>query len=166
MSETMTAGDLGLAQEDFDRMPEGVRETLRKSKKLEREAAERDVREASLAREVALLRAGIPDSPIGKMFAAGYQGDSTPEAIKTAWEELGVADGGTGSPAATAEDAARAEELEAQRRLAGVGAGAGTGNDGAIPLEDAINSAKSEDEVMRLVGAAPPEAKIVPPLIQ
>ena len=163
MSDQMTAGELGIDQEEFERMPDGVRSTLRKTKQLEREAAEREIREAAQAREIALLRAGIPvDTPVGEMFADGYKGEITPEAIKAKWTELGLGESTPPPPGSPGEPTV--EELERQRQLAGVGAGGETGS--GPKLEDAINSAQSEEEVMRLVGAAPDAAGIRAPVIQ
>ncbi len=167
MSDTMTAGDLGLPQEEFDRMQEGVRERLRKTAKLEREAAERDARDAATARENALLRAGIPiDTPVGEMFARGYDGDVNPDAMKAKWNEMGLAAGGgtTEPPGGTGTGEPTDAELERHRQLAGVGSGGET--DVGIKFEDALAAAKDEDEVMRLVGAAPEAAGIRAPVIQ
>jgi hypothetical protein len=53
-------------------------------------AAEKQKREV-LERQMAFMQAGVDlDSPLGKMFAKGYEGDLTVDAIRTAGSEVGV----------------------------------------------------------------------------
>lgn len=161
MSDTMTAGDLGLTQEEHDRMPEGVRDQLRKAKKMERELADRDARDAATAKEIALLRARIPiDTPVGQMFADGYKDEISAEAMKAKWDELGL--GEPKAPGATGAGPTE-EELTEQRRLAGVGAGGET--TGTVKFEDALRAAATESDVMALVNQAPPEARVTTPAV-
>lgn len=80
----------------------------------------------SLARENAMLRAGVDlESPVGKLFAKGYDGELDVEAVKAEWSTLG----GTPAPAAPGvivpgqepapvNDGPTAAELE-QQRLSG-----------------------------------------------
>lgn len=166
MSDTMTAESLGITQEDFDRMPPGLREKARKADKLEHELAERDAQAASMAKENALLKAGIPlDTPFGEMFADGYKGEIDPEAMKAKWLEVSPQGGpGTLTPPAGTQDDASEAELERLRQLADAGAGGEGG--GAKKFEDALAAAKNEDEVMRLVGSAPTAAGVCAPVIQ
>jgi len=59
-----------------------LRDAAEDGKKARREADE-------AKRELAFLRAGVDlDSPLGKMFVKGYDGDLEPEAIKTAYAEI------------------------------------------------------------------------------
>lgn len=52
------------------------------------EAKESTAQVEALRKETAMLRAGVPDTKVGKMFAQSYNGEATPEAIKAAWAEL------------------------------------------------------------------------------
>jgi hypothetical protein len=63
-------------------------------KKLERDIQERDkqLAEATAAqRELAFLKAGVPaDDPMTKYFVKGYDGEISPDAIRTAAQEAGL----------------------------------------------------------------------------
>lgn len=66
----------------------------------------------ALQRENVLLKAGVNlDSPIGKLFATGYGGELTPEAVTTAWAE--VAPAAAIPPVVPAADATPAPPAEA-----------------------------------------------------
>lgn len=82
-----------------------------------------------IQRENAALRAGIDiESNIGQLFVNSYSGETTPDAMKTAWDALGV------TPAAPPQSSTEPptgesgtepptpEELDMQRRRGAVGA--------------------------------------------
>ena len=111
-----------------------------------------------LEREIAFTKAGVPDDTLGTVFRKGWDGDTTPEAIKAAWDEIAPAppaappsepDGGV--------DPQLQAELDAQQRIAQVGASGEPGS-GEQTYEDAIRSAKSEAEVLALIRQAPATA--------
>jgi hypothetical protein len=98
--------------------PAQLREAYNRSQarvtELEAQAAET----TRLRTEASALRAGIDvDSPIGQLFLNSYTGDATPEAIKTAFDALGVPTGQTPPepPPAPTNDGPTPEEIEQQR---------------------------------------------------
>jgi len=112
-----------------------------------------------LQREIAFTKAGVPDDTLGTVFRKGWDGETTPEAIKAAWEEIAPA-----PPASPAEPVADSgvdpqlqDELAAQQRIAQVGSSGEPGS-GEQTFEDAIRSAKSEAEVLALIRQAPATA--------
>lgn len=67
-------------------------------------------------KELALVKAGIDTStPLGKLFADGYKGDLTVEAVKASWAALGTQGEEPGEPgtASTEEELAQQREREA-----------------------------------------------------
>lgn len=112
------------SNEDFDAETEQQQpESPRKNdwrRRLEQEAEEgrRAKEEAAQARrELAFIKAGIDlDSPTGKLFAKGYDGDVSIEAVKAAAVEYGVL--------TPERPAVPAEELQAHERFTQAAAGA------------------------------------------
>lgn len=100
---------------------------------------------ASLKRELAFARAGLPDDPKTTYFIKGYEGELTAEAIRTAAQEAGFLEAPKApEPAAT--------ERAAHERLADATAGATN----APPQNFAadIAQAKTPAEVMAIVQRA------------
>lgn len=95
-----------------------VREAWKREQKA-RKAAETTAAETpNLARENAMLRAGVDlDTPLGQLFADGYKGELDKDAIKAAFGNLGVSptSGETNEPDPNA-DQPSAEELARQQR--------------------------------------------------
>jgi hypothetical protein len=155
-----TDEELGLDPQQMEGLDPNIRAELRKSRQLAKDLHAAEVAKGIAERDATFVRAGIPDSPLGQMFAKGYDGDPTDvAAVKAAFDALGVAGGQT--PPASEDpgqnDAGPTDaELESQRRIAT--AGAAGDNDGSIRYEDAIHAAKSEDDVMALLAAAPSSA--------
>lgn len=121
--------------------------TLKRSdvRRWEKAGQERDkaVAEAAAAkRELAILRAGLPDTPMAKYFAKGYDGDLDVDSIREAAVEAGIL---TGSPTQQAQTAAS---------LAGhtqaVAAQTGAGVPGGEDLMAKLRTAKNADEVRAL----------------
>lgn len=176
-----TDEELGLDPATMDTLDPNIRAELRNSRKLLRQQ-EADLeaateRAAQAEREAAFAKAGIPDTPLGQMFAKGYDGDaSDPAAIKAAFDALGGT--GTPPPAATppageptppappqtGAEAALEQELAEQRRVAQVSATGQT--DGSVDLGDALRSATNEAELLAIVAAAPADAGIIPVRIE
>lgn len=72
------------AAEEADNLAD-LRRAAKDGSKAKREAD-------ALKRELALTKAGIDtDSAIGKLFAKGYEGELTADAVKTAWAEVNPA---------------------------------------------------------------------------
>lgn len=151
MSDTFTGDD--------DQQDDGVRDpNIRKAiSDANQRASAAEGRAAELEREMAFTKATVPDNPLGSVFRKGYDGDVTPEAIKAAWEEIAPPPAGDRPAQDDGVDAQLQAELDAQRRLAGVGQ-AGDAGTGEVTFEDAIRSAKSESEVLALVRQAPADA--------
>lgn len=70
-----------------------------------------------LRREMAFTKAGIPDSPTGKLFREAYKGDPEVEAVRKSASEYGVIE------ASQVPD----DELDAADRVAALGHGGGAG---------------------------------------
>lgn len=85
-----------------------LRQLREKAKKHDTVAAERD----AARRELAFLRAGVPDNKTGALFMKAYDGDPEPEAVRAALAEYGLID--LDVPA---------DELDAMERLEQVAAG-------------------------------------------
>lgn len=144
--------------EELDLEQEGLDPNIRKAlRKLEKDNHDLAVKAAIAERDAAFVRAGIPDTPIGQLFAKSYEGDSNPEAVKEAFDALGLSVAPPASEDPPPPDpGVTDQELDAQRRIAS--AGAAGDNDGSVKFEDAIKSAKTETDVMSLLDAAPPTA--------
>lgn len=87
-------------------------------------AAELETQQEQLARENAMLRARVDlDSPVGQLFARGYEGEASTDAVRAAWEALGVTTpaapageaGGAPPAGQPADDGPTAEEQAAQQ---------------------------------------------------
>lgn len=128
---------------DDDQGEHEVRMTRKDIRALERRAkAGTEAQAEALAsrRELALLRAGIPDTGVGKLFAKAYDGDLDPEAIKEAAAEYGILQ--------DAKPSVPADELAAHRRMADASAGAGNASQADIGAE--LAAAKTQEEVMAI----------------
>lgn len=140
-------------------IPEGldphIRDELRKSRTLARDNTALTEQLAAAQRSEAFAKAGIPESPLNAVLAQSYTGENDPAAIKAYFEGLGVS---AEAPAAPVPDpnAPTEAELAAQRAVSQLGGQGAT--DGSIPLEVAMKNAKSVDELMAIVAAAPETA--------
>lgn len=151
---------------DQDSLDPNIRKALRK---LEKDNHDLALKAAIAERDAAFVRAGIPDTPIGQLFAKSYEGESDPAAVKAAYDALGLTEAPASEDLPPEPSGPTDQELDAQRRIAS--AGAAGDNDGSIRYEDAIGSAKDVGEVMALLEAAPPSAvdfagrRVVSPII-
>lgn len=136
----------GQEQEEQETQERTVTLARRQIKVLEQKAKgfdEATAKAATLERELAFARAGLPDDPKTAYFIKGYEGDLTAEAIRTAAQTAGFME----TPAA----APSAPERAAHERMADAAAGA------QVPPQDfaaEIAQAKSPAEVMAIVKRA------------
>lgn len=106
-----------------DQLRDGYRRATRRAAELETQLADLP----RLARENAAMRAGIDvESNIGQLFVNSYTGETTPEAMKTAWDALGVTPAAppqesTEPPTGDEGTSPTPEELDMQRRRSAVG---------------------------------------------
>jgi hypothetical protein len=88
---------------------------LRKLKEQRREGEKAIAERDALARELSFVKAGVdPAHPAAAIFARGYDGDPTPEAVKEAWAAMTGVTGDAGGPPPSADELAalgRADEL-------------------------------------------------------
>ena len=157
-----TDEELGLETEVVESLDPNLRDEIRKSRSRLREANEWRARAEAAERQIAVREVGIdPNTPVGKMFLKGYEGDWTPEAIKTQAEQIpGLlpTESGTG----TSQDDQAEAELAAQRRMAGAAQATGAGGpDLQSQFFADLSQAKSQDEVMALIDQADPSLGVV-----
>ncbi len=128
----------------------------RRTQKAEDEAEAERVAAIADRRELAFLKAGLSaedlESPVGKLFARTYDGELTPEALKSAAAELGLME-----PTGTATDEEKGATEERRDLAAGANAPDGTEASTVDPRDEAVNIAKtaledgaSENEALSL----------------
>lgn len=108
---------------DDDGAPQRMAQIPRKVvRRLEKEAAEAESLRAEneqLKRERSFVQAGIPlEDKRAAYFIAGYQGEQTPEAIRSEWNE---SFGNTGTAGNAAIDQELRQQAQAQQLVSGVG---------------------------------------------
>jgi hypothetical protein len=115
-------GDNGGGEDTIAEIRAAQKRAEKRARDAEAAAAETD----SLRRELAFAKANVDtESPVGKLFVKGYDGEITQEAIEAAWGELNpsgsaggttppppTAESGTGTPEAPQDELAR---LRAER---------------------------------------------------
>lgn len=149
MTDEPTAEDLGLSQDQHQALDPNIRKQLGRARAAEKERDEALERAQAAERELALARAGIPDSPMGKFFAESYAGELSSEAIRAKATELGLLGADQGAPAGAAQpDPA---DLEAQRRLAQAGGQPPPVPDKAAEFMQAVRAGKSQAEVLAAI---------------
>ena len=88
---------------------------LRQLKTARREGEKARVERDALARELAFVKAGVdPSHPAAAIFARGYDGDPTPDAVKEAWSTITGSTGHAGGQPPSSDEMAalgRADEL-------------------------------------------------------
>jgi hypothetical protein len=130
-------------EEDDSPVVQLRRNQIRSLESKAKKADELEAQVAELQRRAVLSEAGVPDTPIGKLFKDAYKGDLTTEAVKAAMVEYGIASG---------TEAVSAAEQAAHQRIASADSGQGP-SDGAIDAADALRNAKSEQEVLAILDA-------------
>ncbi len=156
----MADDELDLDSEEGQVLDPNIRRELRDGRK---HRAQQEAELAAARRDLAFARVGVDDStPLGKMFVRGYDGDITTEAIRAAAEEIP----GLLAPPKPDPNAMSAEEIEAQRRMAGASGGAGVGGPDLRTAWEAEFRAKAAqpgttiDDLMALVDQADPSLGI------
>jgi len=119
--------------DDDNVLDPNIREQLRNSKKIAKEAAEAQAKLNELQKELAFTKAGIPEDGVGALLRKAYDGEVTPEAIRAAASQYGI----TGSVSQVSE--VPNSELESMRRVNGAAV-----NAGGTPPVDAGNSFLAE----------------------
>jgi hypothetical protein len=146
--------------QELDKLKPGIRTALNGFGEQVVRANQAETQVANLQRELAVERAGIPDTPMRELFLKAYEGPAEAEAIKAEAEKYGLFNAPT-------SNGVPVQELEANRRMVQASAGA------SVPaaqedLEVALRNAKSPADVLRIVAMAErtnPEAGVVlPPL--
>lgn len=132
-------------------------------------AREAQAEAAALRQELAFSKVGIDvATPLGKMFAAGYDGDMSVDAVQKAWSDLGGVKDDGGEPSEP-DPTISTDEVELTRRREALANGS-RGDDGNEPDpdpragaiqagHDALAAGRSRDEAMattfsELAGAA------------
>ena len=127
-------------------LPPDVQALLRQGRKAQRDLEAANAAVEAKDREVAVERAGIPESPMRDFFLQNYQGPTDPEAIKAEAEKLGL----FGTSAAPAASGPTEQEMAAQRQILNATGGAPAAS-GDIDLGVAFRNTKSSAEVMAIV---------------
>jgi hypothetical protein len=129
-----------------------VRARMRQLEK-ELKAKEQALAEAdAIRRENAFMKAGIPmDNPMAKYFVKGYDGEISPDAIRTAAEEAQLIEKAAVNAQAKTEADAWNRITRAQR--------AGESSDPVVDWNTKLNQARSEQEVMQILAQARQEAQ-------
>jgi hypothetical protein len=159
-----------MPEDEIDPEQEGldpnIREALRGRNQIARDKEAAEQKAAALERELAFAKAGVPDTPLTSTLAKSYDGENDPASVKAYFEGLGVDLTAGAAPQQTppAPQGATEDEIAHQRQIAQVGAGADLGGD--VDYAEALSSAKSVDEVQRLLAAAPPEARVTNKIIE
>lgn len=108
--------DIPEQNDQVDNTPAGLRAAYERSQTRVAELEAGQAETARLRTEASALRAGIDvDSPIGQLFLNSYNGDATPEAIRTAYDALGIPSAPSNEPPPPTNDGPSAQELEQQR---------------------------------------------------
>jgi ribosomal protein L12E/L44/L45/RPP1/RPP2 len=106
----------------------------------------------AIKRENAFMKAGIPmDDPMAKYFVKGYDGEITPEAIRSAAEEAQLI-------AKAAENAQAKSEADAWSRLTRAQR-AGETSEPVADWNTKLNQARNEQEVMQILAQLRQEAQ-------
>ena len=130
-----------------------IRQNAQLTADLEAERATR----TSLERRAAFAEAGLADVPHRELFEKSYEGEMTAEAIRAEAEKYGLT-GTQTPPPPPVEDRSG---LDALRRVAAASNGAPAG--APMLLEDAMDRARSPQELDAIIANAPPEAGIALP---
>ena len=105
-----------------------------------------------IKRENAFIKAGIPmDNPMAKYFVKGYDGEISPDAIRTAAEEAQLIQKAAENAQAKTEADAWSRITRAQR--------AGETSEPVVDWNTKLNQARSEQEVMQVLAQIRQEAQ-------
>lgn len=133
-----------------------IRAEIRKAKEYRKQAVEAAAERDAALKDLAFIKAGIPEAGPGALLRKAYDGEMNAEAIRKAAEEYGILVEGNASSATDPI----LNELERHRSIAGA---TGTGNSGPSPEDEflaALGNAQSENEVMALINSTGAESGI------
>lgn len=144
MQEEQDFYDEETGQQTMGKNP--LRQHLKELEKEVQELRQLKMEAETAKRELAFAKAGIPmDTPMAKYFVKGYDGELTPEAIRTAATEAGLVAGAKPNPLQ--------EEAAAWSRSNQVAAGVNL-SDEPVDWAARIAAATSEREVMEILDRA------------
>lgn len=131
-------------QRDSRKFVRKLEQEAKEGKRAKAEAEEAKAELAKAKRDLALAQAGIDvNSPTGKLFVKGYDGEPTVEAIKAAASEYGLL------PTSQAPDVK--QELDAMDRVASAStASAPVGSPNAL---DELRKAENPEQVLKVLRA-------------
>lgn len=155
-----TDEELELQDEQTEQLDPAIREELRKSRSRAREAAEWKQRAETAERKNVLLDLGIDQAaPLGKLFVRGYEGDWTPEAVRTAAEEI---PGLLPERQSSGANELSADEIAALQRQGQASTTTGQGGpDLRSRFEADVRAAKSAEQIMEIVDSADPTLGVI-----
>jgi hypothetical protein len=132
-----------------------IREALRSSRIIQKQAAEARAEAEAAKRELAFYRAGVPQDARGQFFARAYDGPDDAESVKAAFEALWpTGNGGTNSNEGS-------DGTETAQRIAEAGSAGTPGGGSTVDFADALRAARGDNAKIReLIANAPPEARI------
>lgn len=121
--------------QDADLEPDDGTDQFRQMREKANRTDDAEKRAADAERQLAFVKAGVGlDDPRATYFIKGYEGDLSPEAIRTEARSIGIIEGDPGPPP---------EELEAHRQVNQSSAGAPPPGDTA--LADDMASIDAQD---------------------
>ena len=141
-------------QEPDETPKDPVRARMKQLEKELNESKQALAEAATLKREVAFIKAGIPmDNPMAKYFVKGYDGEISSEAIRQAAEEANLIQKAVENAQAKSEADAWNRITKAQR--------AGETSEPLTDWNTKLNQAKNEQEVMQILAQARQEAETI-----
>jgi hypothetical protein len=140
----MSTNPEDLEEDHEDEQPRMVQMERKHIRALERKAnaADQARSEAQAAlRELAFLKAGIPDTGPGKLFSKAYDGELTAEAIRQAALDYEII---------IEEASVPEDELATHTRMTNTASGASPSS-GKVDINDMLKAAKSPEEVREII---------------
>ena len=151
--------------EDTNVLDPNIRKQLREAQKVAQEVQSSRDQLATLQKELAFAKAGIPEDGVGALLRVAYQGENTPEAVKAEAAKYGVL---SNSDTQSQNNSVSDSELDSFRRVAGAATSAG-GNppvDAGQAFLAEMGDANSEKDAMAVItkfARSNPELGISPP---
>jgi hypothetical protein len=133
--------DLEDEQEDEPRMVQMSRKDIRALERKAKAADQANADAHAAQRELAFLKAGIPDSGPGKLFAKAYDGELTAEAIRQSAIDFEII---------SEEPSVPNDELDIHTRMTNTASGA-VPSTGKVDINDLLKAAKSPEEVREII---------------
>jgi hypothetical protein len=139
--------------EDGHPLSPSIRREVRESRIRLVRAEEAEKRAELAERRLAFSAAGVTPDVRGEYFARAYEGDTSTEAVKAAWEGLFPPSGGAGNGST---------DTGAQQRIAeAAGSEGGSGPGSPTELSEALRAARgNKKKIMEILASAPAESGI------